>query len=277
MSQSIKKQMFLVAAMAALAGGLRAEDGMVLIDQRSAMRGNVTPGDSPGFPVTISQPGSYRLASNLVVPDTLTTAVQITADDVTLDLNGFSIIGPAECNATTCNTSGGGVGVHSGDFQIGTVHARRVRVFNGHVRGMGFHGIRLMGPGSSAERITAHGNGGPGFVVTGTVTNCVSTQNATGMIVSSVRDSVVSENRQVGIFTFSGENGVVTGNMVHANRQTGILANSNTVVSGNVANNNGEYGISAACPSAVIGNTTAGNAFGGIRTIGVCTVVNNAP
>ncbi len=50
-----------------LAGTARAVDGVILIDQSKAMAGNITPGDAPGFPVTISQPGSYRLSSNLDV------------------------------------------------------------------------------------------------------------------------------------------------------------------------------------------------------------------
>ena len=42
-----------------------AVDGVTLIDQNKALAGSVTPGDTPGFPVTISQPGSYRLSGNL--------------------------------------------------------------------------------------------------------------------------------------------------------------------------------------------------------------------
>ena len=47
-------------------GGLSAADGVVGIDQNSALAGSVTPGDAPGFPVTISQSGSYRLTGNLI-------------------------------------------------------------------------------------------------------------------------------------------------------------------------------------------------------------------
>src|SRR5262249_22472005 len=88
---------------------LHAEDGLTLIDQKAVMAGKVTAGDAPGFPVTISQPGSYRLSGNLVVPDPGTTAVEITADNVTLDLNGFAIMGPNVClpNPTRCTVSGG--------------------------------------------------------------------------------------------------------------------------------------------------------------------------
>jgi hypothetical protein len=51
----------------------------------------VTPGDDPGFPVTISQSGSYRLTGNLVVP-AYVDGINVNASNVTLDLNGFSII-----------------------------------------------------------------------------------------------------------------------------------------------------------------------------------------
>lgn len=67
-----------------------AVDGVVLIDQNRALAGNVTPGDTPGFPVTISQPGSYRLSGNLV-GTTNARALHITVSNVTLDLNGFQV------------------------------------------------------------------------------------------------------------------------------------------------------------------------------------------
>ena len=70
-----------------------AVDGVVLIDQNKVFAGNVTPGDVPGFPVSINQPGSYRLASNLTVPGGL-NGIEINVDGVNLDLNGFAIIGP---------------------------------------------------------------------------------------------------------------------------------------------------------------------------------------
>jgi hypothetical protein len=72
-----------------------AVDGVVLIDQSKANAGNVTPGDAPGFPVTLSRAGSYRLSGNLVI-SSLGTAIEITAEHVTLDLNGFTIQGGAD-------------------------------------------------------------------------------------------------------------------------------------------------------------------------------------
>ena len=60
-----------------------AEEGLVRIDQAGVKAAG-------GFPFNITQPGSYRLMSNLVVPATA-NGIMITASNVFLDLNGFSI------------------------------------------------------------------------------------------------------------------------------------------------------------------------------------------
>ena len=78
-----------------------AVDGQIAITQARAMAGGVTPGDAPGFPVSINLPGSYVLSSGLTVPDANTTAIEINADHVTVDLNGFAILGPTDCSGGT--------------------------------------------------------------------------------------------------------------------------------------------------------------------------------
>lgn len=107
----------------------------VAIDQNRAMAGGVTPGDTPGFPVTISIPGSYKLTSNLVVPAGL-SGIVIAASDVSLDLNGFSVTGTGTCtsaalgNVTCSDPAGGGI-VAAGADQ------RRATIANGSVGGFG--------------------------------------------------------------------------------------------------------------------------------------------
>ena len=96
-----------LAIVAAMALGLlpqtsAAVDGVVEINQTSALFGGITPSDLPGFPVTLDQPGSYRLTGNLdlsgePIPGNV-NAVEIKADDVSLDLNGFSITGTTSCS-----------------------------------------------------------------------------------------------------------------------------------------------------------------------------------
>src|SRR5882757_4036016 len=100
-TRSLSSALFLTA----LACNVFAVDGVILIDQTRALAGSVTPGDTPGFPITLSQAGSYRLTGNLTVPNASTAAISIGADNITIDLNGFSIIGPTVCS--TINTGNG--------------------------------------------------------------------------------------------------------------------------------------------------------------------------
>jgi len=68
------------------------------------------PGDTGGRPITITQSGSYKLTANLTSASVSADVIQITADNVTLDLNGFSIIGPRTCtgdDATLVCTNAG--------------------------------------------------------------------------------------------------------------------------------------------------------------------------
>ena len=57
----------LLAVIAAIPG--HAIDGAREINQTRAGLGGVTAGDTAGFPVTIDEPGSYVLTSNLAVAD----------------------------------------------------------------------------------------------------------------------------------------------------------------------------------------------------------------
>ena len=63
MSKSVLGRILWAGLVATLSSSLYAVDGVVLIDQNHALAGNITPGDGPGFPVTLSQPGSYRLTA----------------------------------------------------------------------------------------------------------------------------------------------------------------------------------------------------------------------
>ena len=84
----------LAAAALSLSAGLM--NSPQTIDHAQALRGGVTPLDAPGYPVTISRPGHYRLSGDLVVP-AHADGILITAPDVTLDLNGHTVRGPVRC------------------------------------------------------------------------------------------------------------------------------------------------------------------------------------
>jgi len=260
-------------AVSAFALPLHAVDGVVLINQNAALAGNVTPGDAPGFPVTISLSGSYRLSGNLVVPDANTTAIEITAADVTIDLNGFSVIGPTVCTGmlvtvTSCSPTG---------FGSGIVSSRpNVNVFNGTIRGMGLRGIDLAIAGHRVEKIQAVSNGLDGMSVNnGSVLSCDASNNgSTGISADIAIGNTVTGNRGVGIFV----NHLAVNNSANFNGAAGIISFGGATISGNTANFNGSQGISATCPSTVVSNTATNNTGGDIFTSGSgCTRANNTP
>jgi len=206
-----------------------AVDGVIEINQASAKAGGVVSGDAPFFPVTIGTAGSYRLTSNLDVRDNSARppgtvpeemgAIDVTADNVTIDLNGFAILGPVACSFTppiTCSPNEVGfvaTGVRAVDIR-GTV------VMNGTIRGMARDGVAL-GESSRVEGVTAMANGSSGIVV----------GNA-----SVVRGCVASYNESVG---FSAA-GAVIGNSAFNNGAVGLATNSLTGYSHNVfSGNNG--------------------------------------
>ena len=278
MSYSVWRRMTQVCMLAAISSSLYAVDGVILIDQNHALIGNLTPGDAPGFPVTISQPGSYRLSGDLIVPDANTTGIQITADHVTLDLNGFAIIGPIVCTSRPANcpppTQGIGIQADRGPTQDGP---RAIRIFNGTVRGMGSTGIFITGLGGLIERVTADSNAGGGLLIAGSVIESTATRNGTfGIFAIIVRDSFATDNHEVGI-QLDSSGGVATGDIASFNGTDGISAPNGTVTSNTTVRNN-SFGITAVCPSSIIGNTVVSNSLGSITiTSGTgCVQVNNA-
>lgn len=242
----------LLAMLAAGAVALRATDGVVLINQAAALNGGVTPGDAPGFPVTIVVSGSYRLSSNLTVPNASTDAIQIFADDVTIDLNGFSIIGPVVCTnfPTTCTNTGSGIGIN-GNAAFNT------KVLNGNIKGMGAQGV-LLAPASQAslvEKISAFSNGADGISTGGIVNQSIASSNgASGIVGRTVTGSTSEFNGALGIRVVEGS------------------------ITNNTVRSNGQQGISAFCASIILGNLVSANDGGDIVTFSPgCVRANNIP
>ena len=179
-------------------------------------------------PFTISQPGSYYLTTNLVGVSGQ-NGIAISSGNVTLDLNGFTLLG--------VSSSLRGVYV-SGSFT-------NITVRNGTVSGWGSHGVDGYSTGSPRnlvfERLSVSANGGSGIL----------TEKA-----SVVRDCLSFKNNDYGIFSAGA---LVSGCVARENGNAGILANSGTV-SGCFAQNNGASGIYVNLPgSQIIGNTCIGN------------------
>ena len=235
-----------------------AVDGVVLIDQNRALAGNVTPGDTPGFPVTISLSGSYRLSGNLTVPDQNTNAIEITssAAAVSIDLNGFAIQGPTLCDASippVCaptaadpsNVFGPGTGIRSS--ATGTVTVR-----NGTIRGMGRFAMFVVG----APLVIVDGvhvrDGGLGGLFLG---------------IANVYNSTASRNGGAGI---SINQGVLKGNLITRNAGSGIQSTGFPLtVLDNTILQNSAFGIDFAATGAYGNNVLSSNLGGAIGGSGI--------
>jgi len=267
------RQMVLLVAFTALAIPAYAVDGVVLINQNAALAGNITPCDAPGFPVTISVAGSYRLSGNLTVPDENTTAILITAENVAIDLNGFSILGPTVCSGfpVACTPTGSGTGV------FGSSDLKNITVLNGDIRGMGRRGIFLQGAGHRIKEVRASNNGSDGIVAFGIVQSCSANSNGRSGVVTSgsVIDSVAIGNHGEGLELIN-QSGIAVNNLLISNDGNGTSGQA--TFTGNFALGNGKAGILAFCFSSVVSNTALNNFGGDILTSGSgCARANNSP
>ncbi len=135
------------------------------------------PGDATGLPVTITQSGSYQLTSNIVSGSNTINVIEINADNVTLDLNGFSIIGPRTCtgdNATLVCTNSG-MTAHG----VTATSRKNIVVKNGIVQGFDT-GVSLGGSsirGNNVHHINSSQNEFGIVVINGMISDSVANRN----------------------------------------------------------------------------------------------------
>lgn len=232
------------ACLVLIAATARSADGVLEINQVCAVGAGCFAGDAAGFPVTITNRGSYRLTSNLTVADANTTAVSVQSEFVTVDLGGFHIRGVTDCTPTptVCAPLGTGSGV-----AVDTSSRFAVEVRNGTVSRMGASGVVVAGEGV-VEQIRAEENGGIGIV---------GGNPAVFVSHARVRNNVAHFNGSHGIQT--GEGAVVTGNVATRNAADGINCDFSSTVSGNSASRNGEDGIDCEDGSVVAENSVTFN------------------
>ncbi len=135
---------------------VNAQDGVLEINQLCVETGCFQ-GDDPGFPVKVTNSGSYRLTSNITVNSANTTAIEaINLDSFTLDLNGFQISGVTECSGgiVECTNTGNGLGIH-------VTASKSVVIKNGTIVGLGASAIsgNVFGP-FTIENMIIQKNGG---------------------------------------------------------------------------------------------------------------------
>jgi hypothetical protein len=224
----------------------------------------------------ITQSGSYYLTGN-ITGEAGRHGILITASNVTLDLNGFALIG-----ITTA-----GDGVSTLDF------VRNIRVTNGSIRSWPGSGINVLGDNSRFDNLrisdcTLAGintDTSLGTVITDcNVLSCRGGGIYTGVASIVERNTVMNESTLgtgPGISVADGS--TVRGNTVRAARSTGIVTGASCLVENNTVSRSGGDGINVGTRSTVQQNSCAENAGSGIVLNGAAcaalnnTLTNNAP
>jgi len=181
-----------------------ADDGFYVISVGGGVGTKIT-----SVPYTISNPGFYYFGGNLTYTGT-GSAISITADNVTLDLMGFSLTGGGKAIGTNI-----GIEVNNND----NYNFRNAEIRNGTVIGFSL-GVSGTFANERVSRIRAFNNGW-GIWVSGDnplIEGCISSNNDHGILVSSGR---------------------ISGCVANNNTNQGIAMNGTGAVIGCVANNNG--------------------------------------
>jgi hypothetical protein len=225
-----------------------ATDGVVEINHTCATNTGCFPGDSAGYPVRIdgSAGHSYTLTSDLAVTDVNTEVITVVAENVSIDLNGFEILGPVTCTGAgatlSCSGFGGGSGVGGG--------LRGMNVHNGSIKGVGRFGVHL-GRHGEARNLRVKWSGIKGIVA------------GDG---STVSDNVVALNADNGIE--AGDRSLVTGNTSTENGGDGITAQVGSLVRANTSSLNGGDGV--LCEGTMVhDNSITSNTGKGLNLLGV--------
>ncbi len=233
------------------------------INQQAVEQGLPPCDATPGFPCEITVSGAYHLSSDLVSDAPNAHIVEITADDVTLDLAGFSLRGPATCawggGTVNCIDTGSGDGVHA-------TSSARVTIRGGNVLNAAANGLAL-GESAVIDLVHVHGAGEVGIALKAgsAVTRCTvgftGSFGIEGAFGVSVTGTLVHHAGSVGLSDIS----LAARNRVTTNDGHGIETTLSAVILDNIVHNNDGDGVHAAIDALVLDNTLLENAFYGLR------------
>lgn len=231
-----------------------AVDGVLEINNSCALSpSGCFPGDASGYPVTITRTGSFRLTGNLQ------SGIYVTAPNVSIDLNGFTIssVDPNDPEAS-CTSPGSGAGIacappncHNMDVRNGTIACLAYGVQSTFM--------------TRIENVKALENSGDGFEIGpgSRITNSIAVHNdASGIVIAVTGGQDPDYSFQMA----SIENNLVADNAVH-----GISSDRSVIVRGNRALSNGQKGFQIGSRSVFEDNLSADNSLVDTCGGGVCT------
>lgn len=266
--------LFLILFVAALPMMALADDGLLEINQACATGEGCFSGDSPGFPVEITNTGSYVLTSNIDVTVAAdppnTTAIDVSAENVSININGFTIVGPVSCTdtpVTACSGTGSGKGING---------ERGMVVKNGTVRGMGSDGISLNHEGTVINiRLIENGDFGIFALEHSQLQGVFAYRNAHHGVatwpLALIQDTRVIGNGGSGMVP--GEGSLIRDSVANLNGTDGLFIRGESSAIDNVARGNGGHGIGCFNSAAVRGNVLSNNTSGQVAAR--CTLVSS--
>ena len=241
--------------------------------QATCIEVNSLPGDGNAVFV-ISQPGSYCLESN-VVGVAGKNGIRIDADNVTLDLAGFAVLGVGNSlNGIMINNHfhivirNGSISGWSGHGLDGTSGAQS-RIEDLRTNGNGRNGI-VINSGSEVNNCVAAQNTGVGIAVSNNVlvTGCVSSLNGGhgfGLgTACTIKSCLACGNTGAGITTGGVNYLTVIDCNANTNTGGGIAALARAFITSSTAEGNGVVGISVGASSTVSNCHASGNTGDGI-------------
>jgi len=222
------------------------------VEPRTAINATNTPGDADSlFKITL--PGSYYLTGN-ITGVAGKKGIEFASDNVTLDLNGFTLLGVAG--------SLSGVGTDVGH--------NNVTVRNGTVTGWGDDGV-VLATGSTSlaqivENVAVRSAGSVGIRVrNGVVRGCTVSACPSGAILGLDTSTVESCHTIGGIVGISTGNGsVIRSCIVEQSTTDGIAAGSDGVIIQCTARANGAFGMGVGAGGRVTDCVARDNTTGGI-------------
>ena len=226
------------------------------------------------LPYTISQSGSYYVSANL---DGSSGGIDVAADNVTLDLMGFTLDGGGSIDDHGVDlTDRSNVSIQNGTIRRfgrsgiaqNNIFPDHNRVLNVRVLDNGFTssyvGIRLIGDSALITGCTAAGNTGVGIIA--------------GRY-ASIKNSLARNNGDTGIS--ASVDSIIVGNTAYSNSGTGIVGHGGSVLIQNISHDNEEFGIRGEGRNLIKDNVIHSNnlsnasILGGLRVGGKSRVVGN--
>jgi hypothetical protein len=269
-------------------------------------QGNLTPPGPPGptfktlqeveprtpissIPYTITAAGSYYVTTNLVPAEINQNGILVAANDVTIDLAGFALVGGGGSSGEGISASGAranivirngtvrdwpGSGVNFYDSDSSAVSLQNIYSVSNLFTGIGLR------DNSQATDCVADGNGSYGILARDDclIERCRALSNGGQGIVAGDGYTIVNctavTNASTGILAGSG--GTIRGCTARANKGTGFVVGDGSAVAqcASTSNSNGGNGFSLGNGIAIKDCTARGNAGKGISAGDGYSIVN---